>query len=287
MKKVWILGGEGMLGKILSRFCKEKEVEYLATSRQQADITDLAALKKIVEKAQPTHIVNCAAYTNVDGAEKELALAYEINGKGPLYLGRIAKEYGLKVVHLSTDYVFDGESKEAYLETDSCSPLSVYGKSKLEGEQNLQEVLPSACILRTSWLFGEGGKNFISLFLQLMKEQEEIKVVCDQKGRATYSADLAEVIFSLLDCEGIFHFANTGTVSRYDIAEKMYEILKKTKKVPLACKKLIPVGKEAFSFAAKRPSYSVLSTEKMQRVLGIQPRPWQEALEAFLCLKTS
>jgi dTDP-4-dehydrorhamnose reductase len=282
--KLWITGSKGFLGAALCVLCKERHVAFVGTSKEEADITNLEHLKKFLEKQRGvTHIINCAAFTDVDGAEKNKEHAALVNALGPKNIGLVAKDIGANVIHISTDYVFDGSLKRPYTELDPCCPAhNVYAKTKWEGEKNLLEVCPSACIIRSSWLFGKGGKNFISSVFQKMQEVSFLKVISDQLGRPTFVEDLASIILELLSHSGIYHFANEGEVSRFEIAQ---EILKKASElhIPLMCKEIIPTLSEAFPTPAKRPSYSVLNTKKIESLLGKPPREWTQALNEYLC----
>lgn len=283
--KLWILGKKGLLGSTLHALCQTKKISSIATSREEADISHLEHLKRFLDHSEAkeiTHIINCAAYTDVDRAEKEKEIAYQVNALGPENIGLVAQKIGAKVVHISTDYVFDGSLGRPYTETDQCFPLSVYGKTKWEGENNLLAISPSACIIRVSWLFGNGGKNFISSVLQKLKTESSLSVVSDQRGRATFTPDLAEVILELLCHSGIYHFANQGEVSRFDIAKNIYEKAKALA-IPMACQNLSPTPSHTFPTPAKRPSYSVLNTKKIETLLGESPRSWETALQDYLC----
>ena len=286
--KLWILGAHGFLGSALCALCTEKQINFVATGKEEADITDLEHLRKFFKMHNVTHIINCAAYTDVDGAEKHSEQALLVNALGPKNIGIIAHENGLKIIHISTDYVFDGSLERPYTELDPCQPVdNIYAKTKWEGEKNLSHVCPSACIIRTSWLFGKGGKNFISSVFQKMKKEPSLKVVSDQRGRPTFAPDLALAILELLESTGIYHFANAGEVSRFEIAT---EIKKKAEElnIPLSCKEIIPTTSDLFPTPAKRPGYSVLNTKKIESVLSHPPRRWTEALSEYLCaIKTS
>jgi dTDP-4-dehydrorhamnose reductase len=279
--KVWVLGANGMLGSALIKFYKEAGIVAVGSDHLHADITDVEGLKKRAEEINASHIVNCAAFTDVDGAEKLPHQAYLINAQGAENVARIAKERGAHLIHLSTDYVFDGVGIRPYLETDPCSPINCYGKSKREGEERIVAVDPSACILRTSWLFGPKGKNFISSIFSLLQKQEEIRVASDQIGRPTFCKDLAQAILSLHSFSGIIHFANENEASRYAIAQEIFHAAK-NRGVPLACKSIVAVSAKEFITPAARPAYSVLSLTKIQAVLGVQVRPWQAALQEYL-----
>ncbi|MBS0615392.1 MAG: dTDP-4-dehydrorhamnose reductase [Verrucomicrobia bacterium] len=282
--KLWITGAKGLVARALIHLCQDRGIEYVATSHEQVDISQLPHVKKFIhsrEGASITHIINCAAFTEVDRAETEKDLAFQANAIGPENLGLAAQELNAKLIHISTDYVFAGDKEKPYLETDSAKPLSVYGQTKWEGEKRLLDVLPSACILRTSWVFGPGGKNFISSILGRMKTDASLKVVSDQINRLTLAQDLAETILSLLCHSGIYHFANSGAISRFTIAQKIFNWAK-DHHIPLVCEEIIPVPASTFPTPAKRPLRSVLSTDKITTSLGISPRSWDLALEEHL-----
>lgn len=273
---VWIVGSRGLLGGELCSRLECRRIPYVGTDRDDADITSWESLKETAEELRPTHIVNCAAYTKVDGAEKERESAYQINATGPLLLSRIAHEVGARLVHISTDYVFDGKGARPLVETDACGPINVYGMSKWEGEKNVLKSAPHACIIRTSWLFGRRGKNFLSQLIHWLKTEEQVCLVSDQINRPTYAEDLAEGIIDLLDAEGIYHFANGHPLSRVEIARSI-QAFEKTR-----CHTIIPVLSTAFPAAAKRPLYTALDTTKVAAVLGREPRSWEEILTDYL-----
>lgn len=279
--KLWIIGAGGLVGGALVKRCTASHLNFTATLREQADVTDLSQLIRCAREIQPTHIINCAAYTNVDRAESEPELAFKINADGAANLATVAKECSAKLIHLSTDYVFDGKSTVPYKEEDPCSPLGVYGKSKREGEVRLLNSEAEICIIRSSWIFGRGGKNFISSILEAMKSKPIIKVVSDQRGSPTFSHDLAQAILKLLPHRGIFHFANQGELSRLEIAR---DILQEVKRLgfKVACEQLEAVGSLEFPTPAPRPAYSVLNCDKLANTLGWRPRPWKEILREYV-----
>jgi dTDP-4-dehydrorhamnose reductase len=280
--KIWILGVRGLLGSSLQWLCEKQRIPFFATGKEEAPVTCLETLKRYAEENKPTHIVNCAAFTDVDGAEKLVEEAYAVNALGAENLGRVARECGIKLVHISTDYVFSGcESTSPFLETDRCQPIGVYAQSKWEGELRLLEEFSQACIVRTSWLFGLKGKNFISGLLSRLRGVELIKAVDDQIGRATYCRDLSEVILALLCHSGIFHFANEGELTRYQIALDMRQFASE-RGIELACKEIVPVKGADFPSPAVRPIYSVLSTKKIESLFGKKPRSWSAALQEFV-----
>jgi dTDP-4-dehydrorhamnose reductase len=279
--KLWITGGEGVLGRALQSCCATKGISFVASSRQEADLTQSASLLEIAQRVKPTHIINCAAYTDVDGAEKESERAFAVNAEGPRHLARAALTVHARLVHLSTDYVFNGSSDRPYREEDLCDPINVYGESKRKGEQAVLEVYPQACVLRTSWLFGSEGKNFISSALRWIREKEKIEAVADQTGCPTYVHDLAEAILQVADAEGVVHFANGGPTSRYQLVQEIRDEMIK-RGMAIRCSEITPVSSKQFPTPAKRPGYSALATERFAHLTGKQPRPWKEALVDYL-----
>lgn len=279
--KIWICGSSGMLGSHFKQILTERSLPFIATNSAQMDITKLDPVSDFVRVQKVTHILNCAAYTGVDKAEREAKQAYITNAIGPYNLGIAGRRHGARVIHFSTDYVFDGDSKIPYSEEYPCTPIGAYGMSKLAGEIKLLDAHDHACVIRTSWLFGLSGKNFVQTMLQLMSERESLKVVYDQIGRPTYCQDLAEASLDLLDEEGIYHFANSCETSWYHFAE---EICKQAKELgyPLNVEKIQPITTAEYPTQAIRPKYSTLNTKKIECRLGLTPRPWQEALNEYL-----
>ncbi|HSX12683.1 MAG TPA: dTDP-4-dehydrorhamnose reductase [Rhabdochlamydiaceae bacterium] len=276
---IWILGSDGLLGKSMQLCLKQRQIPFFATNRMQADITQLELLKDIAQKQRPTHIINCAAYNHVDQAEKEPAQAYAVNAQGPENLGRLSAAFGIKIVHVSTDYVFDGEKKSPYLETDLCAPKNVYGASKREGEKKLLAVAPGACVVRTSWLFGKGGINFISKLPQLFLTHEELEVDAKHISRPTFCFDLAEALVEFLSKSGIFHYAGSLSVSRFQVAEQILKI-GNALGLPFKCRAIKPLHNPTFN--ALRPLYSVLDISYIESMLKSRPRPLEETLKELL-----
>ncbi len=276
---MWIVGGKGLLGRSLTEKCRLGHLPFYSSGKSDVDITSREEVLNKAVEIRPTHIVNCAAYTHVDNAEKEPELARLINGTAPLYLSEAANELGARLIHISTDYVFDGEGESPYLETDPCAPVNMYGASKWDGEQNVLTHANAACVIRTSWLFGKGGSNFLSNLAHWLKTQEEVRVVSDQINKPTYVEDLAGAILKLLDCEGIVHFANGHPISRYEMAQDLFSGWRGEK---LNCKSIVPVSSDCFPSIAKRPGYSALDTSKVTSILGEAPRTWNEILNDYL-----
>jgi dTDP-4-dehydrorhamnose reductase len=279
--KVWVTGADGMLGSAVVQYCLRKAIDVIGTSRQEADVVQLNQLSAQAAQITPTHIVNCAAYTDVDSAEKESETAFAVNAEGAANVARVSLECAARLIHISTDYVFNGRGVEPYLEEDPCSPSNQYGKSKWEGEKRVLEILPEACIVRTSWLFGSRGKNFISSLMHWFQQKEELQVVSDQCGKPTYCHDLAAAIFTVLEVRGIIHFANDGERSRYQIALDLMEALR-LRGIQFRCQRIVPVPSSKFSTLAIRPLYSVLDTSKYFRLTSIKPRLWEEILNDYL-----
>ena len=273
--KIWITGDRGFVGSALKKVCKLEQIHSIATSQDQVDITSAQQIKKFLRSPEGTgitHVINCAAYTNVDQAEQNGEEAYLVNAKAPENLGHMAHIHNLHMIHLSTDYVFGAAEHQPFKESDRCNPLNVYAKTKLEGENRLLDAFPQACIVRTSWVFGEGGKNFVSVFLDKLQREETLHVITDQKNRATYVQDLAQALLVLAGQSGIFHFANAGETSRFEIAQKMVQYMK-DREIDIACKEIIGVESSIFPQVAKRPLYSALDTNKIETVIGLHPRP--------------
>ena len=213
--KIWITGSKGMLGTTICETLKRRDIPYLGSDKS-VNITSLILLEQFLNKHKGiTHIINCAAYTNVDLAEQEKELAYAINATGIQNLGKLAQRYQIPILHFSTDYVFNGAYQTPYKEEDGCEPIGEYGRTKEQGEAFLLKECPTASIIRTSWLFGSNGKNFVETMLNLMKHHKIIRVVSDQIGRPTYCQDLANAAIALLDHKGVYHFANSGSISWY------------------------------------------------------------------------
>jgi dTDP-4-dehydrorhamnose reductase len=271
--KILVTGARGQLGFWLAKVFKDDEL--LLTDREEMDITNKEEVEKTVGNFKPKVIIHGAAFTNVDGAEKERDLAFLINKQGTENLVVAAEGIGAKLIYISTDYVFPGDKQEPYLEGDQAGPQSVYGESKLAGEE-IAKMNPDNLIVRTAWLYGQNGKNFVETMLKLGREKEEISVVNDQIGSPTYTKDLAEAIKFLIENEarGIYHATNEGDCSWFDFAKKIFAMKNLSVKV-------LPTSTEELNRPAKRPKHSVLSKEKLAS-LGFKIRDWDEALADYL-----
>ena len=279
---IWLIGYKGMLGREVEALLQEKEVAYIV-SDQEVDITNLEELRIFSADKPVSWIINCAAYTAVDRAEDEPDLAFRINAAGPRNIAEIAKNIGAKLIHLSTDYVFDGTKTEAYVETDPPRPLGVYGQSKYQGEVNIAETLSEYFIIRTAWLYGKQGNNFVHTMLRLFQERDEVRVVGDQYGSPTYAPDLAAAILEIVrlnsDAYGVYHFTNEGKISWYEFA---FEIHRLTQTTQRKTQKVIRILTEDYPTKTKRPQNSYLSKDKITKTFNISPRNWEVALNEFM-----
>ena len=272
--RVWIIGKRGMLSQAFRRKCRVRGVDYLATSRLEVNVEDESAVRAQFETLDFTHLINCSGYTAVDRAEDEEQLAYLLNVVAVERLAKLSKKHRKKLIHFSSDYVFDGE-EESYREDARPAPLSIYGKTKEAGEKKLFEHYPGACLVRTSWLFGREGNDFVKKMVTLMQERESLHVVSDQRGRPTYADDLAEAVLTIIDQSGIFHFANEGAISWFEWAEIIKKKLEE-RNVPLRCKEIAAISTEEFGAKAARPRSSLLVTDKF-----VAPH-WDRGLEEVL-----
>ena len=274
---LWITGSQGLLGSAVCAKAKAVNWPFFQTGKE-VDIADLAAIRAFLEKNRGIRrIINCAAFSNVDAAEIQKEEAHKTNAIGPENLAIAAHEIGAKLIHISTDYVFSGKGNTPLTETDPVGPCNYYGLTKLEGEQ--RALARSACVMRTSWIFGHGGKNFVSKLLQMLKTQKEIRLTEDQWGRFTYAPDLAEAIFHLMDGSGLYQFANEGVATKYEFGVAMREEALQLG-FPVLAEKVIPVPGAFFSTPCERPVYSAFDTAKMASFIPI--RHWRLALKDFL-----
>ena len=281
MPSYLVAGGSGQLGQCFQAVAKEfPEINLLFTSRNEVDITRLETFANFHSKNPFYGIINCAAYTNVDQAEKEQESALKINTEGLQNLISFAEEKKLSIIHFSTDYVFDGNSSEPYREEVETNPLGVYGASKLQGEIHLSKSSCKNVSIRTSWLFSPFGKNFVKTIAHLAKEKKELKVVEDQCGRPTYGIDLARAVLSLISNKTIYrfpilHYANKGICSWKEFAEAIVNTSGSETKV-------LGVSTSDYPTLAKRPKYSILDTERIERTLKIEIPLWNESLKKCL-----
>lgn len=275
----WIPGSKGLLGSALISKCKAALHRTLLETGREVDISDRTAVLAFVKRnPKITHIINCAAFSQVDAAESCREEAYKANALGPENLALAAKEIGAKLIHISTDYVFSGKVNRPLTEEDPVGPRSYYGKTKLEGEERALEH--SACVIRTSWIFGSGGKNFVSKLFKMLQSQKEIRLTDDQYGRFTYAPDLADAILLMLDKSGLYQFANAGVSTKYEFGLAMREEAF-LMGFPIMAESMIPVPGAFFPAPCERPAYSALDTTKIEAFMRI--RHWREPLKDFLC----
>ena len=277
--RVTIFGATGMLGKALMRQWTGDDVTGLGSA--QADIRDPEQVQRAIQQTRPEWIVLSAAYTDVDGCEINPTLASAVNTHGATNVAKAAASAGSKLLFVSTDYVFDGRNTSPYETSDRRNPINIYGKTKAEAEERIIAILPDCCIVRTSWLFGPGGKCFPDTILKLAASRPELEVVNDQRGSPTYTVDLSDAIIQLCraGAQGIVHGTNSGNCSWYDFAS---EILREA-----GLKTVVrPTTSEKFVRPAERPKYSVLSSASLSRY-QIQMRPWQQTLADYLSQRGS
>ena len=287
MKKILLTGSDGQVGRDLQQTLVPMG-EIIATNRQQLDLTSPDNIRQVIQETKPDIIVNSAAYTAVDKAESEVDLAFAINGIAPAIMAEEAKKIGAFLLHISTDYVFDGTKNTPYLETDVTHPLGVYGQSKLAGEQGIEKNGDRYVILRTAWVYGTQGKgNFVKTMLRLGKDKEQLGIVSDQVGSPTWSYDIAQTITQILtnlnlaEARETYHFTNSGVASWYDLAVAIFEEGKNLG-FPLNIKQVNPITTDEYPTPAKRPHYSVLSGKKTANLLGYNAPYWRDSLKEML-----
>lgn len=283
-----LVGARGMLAQAIFKSAPDGyAIRCLA--RPQFDVTDAGVVASVLGEMRPHVIINCAAYTQVDGCESEGETAFRVNGEGPGNLATVARDLGATLVHISTDYVFPGDAHTASRETDATGPRSVYGRSKLAGEEAIAASgLDNYFIIRTSWLYGPGGKNFVETMVRFGKEREELRVVADQVGSPTFTGDLARAIFNLLALEnaggeapyGLYHFSNEGTCSWHEFAEAILDEARAAGE-PIMAKRVVPIGTADYPLPATRPAYSVLCKDKYRNATGANVPHWRDSLAYY------
>ncbi|MBO4640394.1 MAG: dTDP-4-dehydrorhamnose reductase [Treponema sp.] len=305
---IWLIGCNGMLGREVARQLDEKKYHWVGTDKE-VDITDRDALSNFEKSVETSSyldttntdkhikwIINCSAYTNVDKAEEETELADKLNNLGALNIARTARSIGAKLIHISTDYVFNGKGKEPYTEDMEKEPLGVYGKTKAAGEEAIQKEMTQFYILRTAWLYGFEGKNFVYTMTNLMNSRDELKVVNDQQGTPTCTVDLAATILKIIEKSdnateafgkhsapsfGIYHFTDGGQTNWHEFACEIYRLGKKYGRITHNCN-VNPCTTEEYGAKVERPAYSVLSKDKICKELKLKLPTWQSSLERFI-----
>lgn len=277
MKKILVTGANGQLGKELRDLASTHSAfEFLFLSREDLPIHHFELVRNVFASFNPDFCINCAAYTAVDKAEQEAELAQIVNATSVGILAAVSAAHDCRFIHVSTDYVYGGDASEPYTEDSPTSPSSVYGKTKLAGEQEAIENDPLALIIRTSWVYSYHGHNFVKTMMRLMKDRKEISVVNDQKGSPTWAADLASFILHIIGQTqwhpGIYNYSNDGEITWYDFALEI-------KRLIAADCIVHPIPSSAYPTPAKRPAYSVLNKQKIKRVFGVDPESWKLSLE--------
>ncbi len=279
-KTILVTGANGQLGSEIKYLSPSVNSNFLFTDIEELDITCPDDVKAFFSSQNIDFVVNCAAYTAVDKAEEEKEQADLINHKAAQNLAKVSKEFKAKLIHISTDFVFDGNSSIPYTETDKTNPLSVYGRTKLAGEKTVLKDGGELIILRTSWLYSSYGNNFVKTMIRLTKERDSLGIVSDQIGTPTYARDLAETILFIINSEnfqpGIYHYSNEGTASWYDFAQAIVEM------AGIKCH-IYPIKTSQYPTPAKRPQYSLLNRAKIKSVYNIDILDWKKSLE--FCIK--
>ena len=283
---VLVTGANGQLGQSIQFIANQyPNIQFIYTDYQELDITNFESCLTVFAKYKPQFCINTAAYTAVDKAESESDKAHLINAVGPENLAKVCKEFDTILVHISTDFIFDGTSKVPYLETDIPNPKSIYGQTKLDGELAIQKNWEKHFIVRTSWVYSQFGANFMKTMLRLASERDSLSVVNDQIGTPTNAVDLAEVLIKIINTEnptpntqrpfGIYNFSNEGVCSWYDFAKEIFY----QSKVTIDLNSILT---EAYPTPAKRPAYSVLDKTKIKKVFGVEIKNWKESLTVSL-----
>jgi len=278
--KILVTGSNGQLGNELRQLAPAfSSYQFIFTDVDELSIIDEKAVEDFFREQQPAFLVNCAAYTAVDKAEVDVDLANQINGIAVGILASASKKYGTQFIHISTDYVFDGNASMPLKETDQVHPVNVYGSSKLLGEKLAYQNNSETMTIRTAWVYSFYGNNFVKTMMRLMKERESIGVVSDQIGSPTYAADLAQIIMQIIVSgkwvPGIYHFSNEGVISWFDFANEIKRIINSPCSV-------IPLTTEQFPTPAKRPQYSVLDKTKIQKTFSVKLKDWKESLKGCI-----
>jgi len=281
MTTILVTGGNGQLASCIKDVEKEyDDLNIIYTDHLELDICELNQIQTFFKSnPQINYCINCAAYTAVDKAETEAEKAFEINATGAKNLAQVCNDHDAILIHVSTDFVFDGEKNEPYTETDAANPISVYGASKLQGEVEIQQALKEYFIIRTSWLYSEYGNNFMKTMLRLAETRDGISVVSDQIGTPTYAGDLAEIIIQIINTKtekyGIYHYSNEGVASWFEFAKEIFKLTKNKIKVN-------PIPSIEYLTPAKRPKYSVLDKKKIIDVFKIDIPFWRDSLKKVI-----
>lgn len=285
--KLLITGSTGQVGRALCALADEKNIDYQAYSPDELDITRESKVLRAMRKTKPTCVINAAAYTSVDKAEDEAELCYAVNRDGVRYLAKACSRNSVPLLHVSTDYVFDGTKATAYLEDDEPNPINLYGASKLAGELEIARLLNRYAILRVSWVFSETGKNFVKTIIRLCQEREELSIVDDQLGAPTPATDVARVLIAMalqFDCGstawGTYHYSGAGVTNWYELAEQVITEVKQY--VPVKMRQMVAIKTADYGYRAARPLNSQLGCRKILESFGIKQRPWRSEMDRIV-----
>ena len=282
--RVLLTGSKGMLAEEFVSECRNrKDYTIIAPEEEECNITDISSIRNAVNNINPRALINCAAYTDVDACERNQEKAFSVNGEGVKNLIQICKENGILLVHFSTDFVFDGEKKSPYTEEDKPNPLSIYGESKLLGEQYLLNSHAGFLLIRTSWMYGNGGNNFVKAVINKASNQSEISVVDDQIGNPTWTRNIVDITLRLLEIKqyGIYNYSNEGECSWYEFACEIIKIFQNSEN-KFHSTRIISIKSAQSKRAAKRPAYSALNKSKIKSAIGVDIPHWRESLKKFL-----
>jgi dTDP-4-dehydrorhamnose reductase len=281
---IWLAGGRGMLGREIEALLRRGRRDYIATDRE-VSILEPGTLRAFCRGKDIDWIINCAAYTAVDKAEDEEDAATRLNAEGPRHLAALAMERDARLMHFSTDYVFDGTKAEPYREDDAVNPLGAYGRSKLKGEEAVRASGCRHVIIRTAWLYGTAGPSFVHTMLRLMNERDAVNIVDDQIGSSTYTGDLAQAALAFVEkggeARGLFHYSNEGRISWYDFAREIYRWGREAGLVAKQCR-INPIKTADYPTRAHRPAFSLLNKEKIKHTLDLGIPLWDHSLRRFL-----
>ena len=287
--RILVTGKSGQLGKSIHKIITNNEQtdEFVFVGREELDLNSTDSITSYFNHNNFDIIINCAAHTAVDQAEEEEVLANQINHLAVAQLAQIAKMQQAKLIHISTDYVFDGEGEKPYTETDETNPINIYGKTKLAGEQALKEIMPTdAIIIRTSWVYSEYGNNFVKTMLRLGKQRDELSVVDDQMGSPTYATDLANAILKIIQNKAfkeveqetqVYHYSNAGEISWYEFAKEIFEL------ADIQCS-VSPITTEQYPTPAKRPKNTLMNKDKIAKTFSVNIADWKESLNTCMAI---
>ncbi len=281
--KILVTGANGQLGHETLLMLQNKGIDAVGIGRKELDFSQPEKVAKYIASQRADWVINCAAYTQVDKAEDDAELAFRVNRDAAKAVAEGVQRYAGRLLHISTDFIFDGKQSHPYKENDPARPLGVYGQSKWEGEQAVREILPRAIILRTAWVYGVFGNNFVKTILRLGSEREELGVIDEQLGSPSSTVDISQAMYALIEkeCTGVYHFTNEGIASWYDFAQAIVEEARSLE-FDLKIKRLKPIPTHAYPTPAARPAYSVLSKEKIRGILDYPVPHWRTSLKTML-----